>query len=78
MPVRLADENRLTLMDGDLWGADLDLECHGVVLIIARDRCTRRAGAAELTRQVGRRVTWKLRRVLGRILEERMAGWVTP
>src|SRR2546430_13414671 len=35
------------------------------------NRCTRRAGAAELTRQVGHRVTWKLRRVLGRILEDR-------
>jgi hypothetical protein len=37
VPVRLADEHRLTLMDGDLWGADLNLECHGVVLILARD-----------------------------------------
>jgi len=27
-------------MDGDLWGADLNLECHDVVLILARDAPT--------------------------------------
>src|SRR5262249_47547012 len=37
VPVRLADEHRLTLMDSDLWGTDLNLECHGVVLMVARE-----------------------------------------
>src|ERR1700745_4145165 len=72
LPVRLADEHRLTLMDGDLRWANVNLEYHGIVLMVARE-----APAAELTWHVGHRVTWKLRRVLGRILEERMAGWLT-
>src|SRR5262245_2395960 len=33
LPVMLADEHRLALVDGNLGGADLNLECHGVVLI---------------------------------------------
>src|SRR5499433_2113434 len=37
LPVRLADEHRLTLMDGDLGWANVNLECHSVVLIVARE-----------------------------------------
>src|SRR5262245_8095895 len=51
LPVRLVDEHRLTLMDGDLGWANVNLECHSVVLIVARE-----APAATLTRHVGHRV----------------------
>src|SRR5262249_31374794 len=37
LPVRLADEHRLTLMDGDLRWANVNLECHGGVLMVARE-----------------------------------------
>src|SRR6266478_1712562 len=37
LPVRLADEHRLTLMDGDLRWANVNLEYHGIVLMVARE-----------------------------------------
>src|SRR5262249_18323339 len=75
LPVRLADEHRLTLMDGDLRWANVNLECHGV----RPHGCTRGAGAAELTWRVGHRSGEhrKLRRVLARILEERTILFVS-
>src|SRR5262249_25801355 len=37
LPVRLADAHRLTLMDGDLWWASVNLESPSVVLSVAHE-----------------------------------------
>jgi hypothetical protein len=47
LPVMLADEHRLALVDGNLWWANLNLECHDVVLIVARDAVAARSASLQ-------------------------------
>jgi hypothetical protein len=35
LPIWLADQHRLSLVDGNLWRADVNLERHDVVLMVA-------------------------------------------